>query len=209
MLPKFDLLLTDPPYGIGESNKKNLSRGKIAAPRDYGEYDWDKKPVEQRLIDTVIANSKNAIVWGGNYYALPPSSCWLVWDKVNGAHDFADCELAWTNIPKAVRLIRHLWNGMLRKGQEERYHPTQKPLGVIEWALYQVTNANTVLDPFNGSGTTGVACIRLGRQYTGIEIEERYCEISAKRFEREIAQGKLFDAETLQAAESQTAIPFG
>lgn len=195
-LPIFDLLLTDPPYGIKESNEKNATRGNLAKPRDYGFYDWDKEPISQELLDAMIKKAKYQIIWGGNYYSVAPSSCWLIWDKQNGANDFADCELAWTNFPKAVRIIRHMWNGMLRKGNEPRLHPTQKPLAVIEWALQQCPLApRSVLDPMCGSGTTLVAAYRAGCESTGIEREERNCEITAKRIEREIAQGQLFEPE--------------
>ena len=110
---------------------------------------------------SVRNSGKWAIVFGGNYYSMPPASCWLVWDKENGNNDFADCELAWTNIPKAVRRIRYMWNGMLRANKEQRGdHPTQKPVGVMRWAISQVPHpADTILDHFMGSGTTGVACI--------------------------------------------------
>jgi DNA modification methylase len=188
----FDLLLTDPPYGIGESNEKNLSRGTLAAPKDYGSFDWDKEPVPQSIIDLAISKAKCAAVFGGNYYTLPPTSCWLVWDKVNGENDFADCELAWTNWPKAVRRIQWMWNGMLRKGREERFHPTQKPLGVMEWALQLAPRSDSVLDPWMGSGTTGVACAKAGKTFTGIERNERYFEVACKRIRGAYAAPDMF-----------------
>jgi DNA modification methylase len=192
---KVDLVLTDPPYGINENTKKNMSRGCIAKPTDYGDFDWDKSPVPQELIDSVIAAGEQAIVFGGNYYAVPPASCWLIWDKINGASDFADCEMAWTNIPKAVRLYRQMWNGMLRDGEErgvQRVHPTQKPVALMAWCIQQVKVAETILDTFMGSGTTGVAAIRLGRKFIGIERERKYFDIACQRIEQAIAQGQLF-----------------
>jgi DNA modification methylase len=188
-----DLLLTDPPYGIGESNEKNSTRGLLAPTRDYGNYEWDKSLIDQKLIDAARDLARFQIIFGGNYYALPPTSCWLVWDKENGATDFADCELAWTNLKKAVRIKHHRWHGMLRKGNEARFHPTQKPLDVMAWAIQQAPYALSILDPFMGSGTTLVAAKQLGRRAIGIELEERYCEIAAKRLEQEC----LFDASTL------------
>ena len=122
-----------------------------------------------------------ACFWGGNYYSLPPTSCWLVWDKQNGTNDFADAELAWTNYPRAVRLKKHLWNGMIRKNGEDRFHPTQKPLEVMTWAIGLAPASLSILDPFGGSGTTAVAAKQLGRKCTLIEIEEKYCEIAVKR----------------------------
>ena len=129
-----------------------------------------------------------AAVFGGNYYTMPPASCWLVWDKENTG-DFADCELAWTNYGTAARLKRHMWNGMLRKGKEQRIgHPTQKPLDVIKWAITKCPGEpQTIIDPFMGSGTTLRAAKDLGRQCVGIEKIERYCEMAAKR----LAQGVL------------------
>jgi DNA modification methylase len=194
-LSGFDLLLTDPPYGIGESNEKNLSRTNGAAkPTDYGSYDWDKEPVPQSIIDLAVSKAKWAAIFGGNYYTLPPTSCWLVWDKQNGESDFADCELAWTNWPKAVRLIQWMWNGMLRRGREERFHPTQKPLGVMEWALQLAPKSDTVLDPWMGSGTTGVACAKAAKAFTGIERNERYFEVAVKRIRAAYAAPDMFVA---------------
>jgi DNA modification methylase len=187
-----DAVVTDPPYGIGETNERNLSRGKAAAPRDYGDFEWDSEPCSPEMIATVRSISRHQVIFGGNYFDLPPTSCWLVWDKQNTG-DFADCELAWTNLPKAVRRIYWRWNGMIRKGHEERYHPTQKPVGVIEWCIGQLPkDAHTICDPFMGSGTTGVACAKLGRKFIGIEIEEKYFEIACRRIEDAYKQPDMF-----------------
>lgn len=189
-LEKADLLLTDPPYGIGESNEKNATRINLARPRDYGSYDWDRAPISADLLAAVRARCKWQIIFGGNYYDLPPAQCWLVWDKQNGATDFADCELAWTNLKKAVRIKRHMWHGMIRKGNEERYHPTQKPLEVMGWALKQAPDTvQTILDPFMGSGTTLVAAKQLGRKCVGIELNEAYCAIAVQRLQQECLFG--------------------
>jgi DNA modification methylase len=114
-----------------------------------------------------------------------------------GGNDFADCELAWTNLPKAVRRLRYLWHGMLKAPGEFRGdHPTQKPIGVMTWCLQQVPEpVQTILDPFMGSGTTGVACAQLGRKFIGIEIEPKYFDIACRRIEQAYAQGKLFEPE--------------
>jgi len=186
-LGKVDLVLTDPPYGIGEAAGKNASRGKMSQPVDYGNVGWDDVPVEQITMDAVVQHGEYAAVFGGNYYAMPPSSSWFVWDKENGKTDFADCELVWSNFGCAVRIIRHQWNGMLRVGREPRAHPTQKPLRVVQWVLSLCPAApTTVLDPFMGSGTTLVAAKQLGRRAIGIELEERYCEIAAQRLSQEV-----------------------
>lgn len=207
LLPKVDAVVTDPPYGIGESSKKNATRGKsssilgkskggsaVAYARDYGENDWDKEPASAETIKRIIDGSKWQIIFGGNYFeGLPPSSCWLVWDKKNGSNDFADCELAWTNLPKAVRRIEWLWNGMIRKGQEDRVHLTQKPIGVMKWAIEHIPEpCRTILDPFMGSGTTGVACVKLGRKFIGVEIDAGYFEIACKRIRDAYAQPDMF-----------------
>ena len=203
-LLEHDLLLTDPPYGIGESNEKNLSRDRIRGPRrlsclrDYGHFDWDQRPIEQWLIDQAIAKCKRAIVFGGNYYVLGPAKCWLIWDKENSG-DFSPVELAWTNLDHSHRLVRHMWNGMLRKNGESRFHPTQKPLGVMSWAIGTAGNVFDVLDPFAGSGTTLLAAKLKGLKATGIEREERYCELICERLNQAVLPigGLGFDAQEL------------
>ena len=182
-LDKVDAVITDPPYGINENSKKVASRGKLAAPKDYGDFDWDKAPPPDALIELIRTKGQYQAFFGGNYFTLPPTSCWLVWDKLNGSNDFADCELAWTNWPKAVRRLQWRWNGMIRQGNEERYHPTQKPLEVMKWVIELCPKANTILDPFMGSGTTGVAAVQMGRKFIGIEREPKYFEIASKRIE--------------------------
>ena len=189
MLPNLyaDLVLTDPPYGIGENNEKNLSRGNLTKPKDYGHYEWDKKKITKEYFDEMFRVSKNQIVFGGNYYVdyLYNSSCWIIWDKKNGGNDFADCEMAWTSFNTAVRKIEHKWNGMFQqdmKWKEKRYHPTQKPLRVMEWIIKNYTKeGEIVLDPFCGSGTTLVACKRLHRNYIGFDLCDEYVRVCNKR----------------------------
>ena len=191
-LGRFDLLLTEPPYGIGESSKKQASRQGhgLASQRNYGEYDWDSKPASSWLIHNVINAADSQIIWGGNYFHVPPSSCWLVWDKDNGETDFADCELAWTSLRKAVRKFKWKWQGMLQEHggdkKEIRQHPTQKPLALMRWCLTHVPDAQTILDPFMGSGTTLVAAKLEGRKAVGIEINEKYCEIAVNRLRQRV-----------------------
>ena len=182
-LDKVDLVLTDPPYGIGEAAGKNKSRNQLAAATDYGNDAWDNQPIDDALLALVRDAGSTQIIFGGNYYDLPPTSCWLIWDKVNSG-DFADAEMAWTNMKSAVRLFRWMWNGMLQgdmKNKEKRTHPTQKPIPVMRWCIEQSKTTGTILDPFMGSGTTLRAAKDLGRKAIGIELEERYCEIAAKR----------------------------
>jgi len=194
-----ELVLTDPPYGLKQDRAQVVSRGKrgpeskrFVPATDYGDFGWDSTPASDLAIQMTVASADQAIVWGGNYFCLPPSAGWLVWDKVNGKSDFADCELAWTNLPQAVRLFRHMWNGMMRESENDapRVHPTQKPLALFKWCLSFAPGAETILDPFMGSGTTLRAAKDLGRRAIGIEIEEKYCEIAAKRLSQ-----KVFDFE--------------
>lgn len=195
-LGKVDAVVTDPPYGNGEAAGKNRSRVHLATAKDYGYSEWDSKPAHEAIAEAVAA-AKWSVVFGGNYYDLPPTSCWLIWDKLNGASDFADCEMAWTNLPKAVRRIQWLWNGMLRAEKGVREHPTQKPVGVMKWCIEHLPapHNQTILDPFMGSGTTLVACQRLGRNGIGIEIDEGYFDIACRRIEQAYAQPDLFVAQ--------------
>lgn len=209
-LGRFDAVVTDPPYGIGESAGKARTRtsgltSKIRSAsryqRDYGDKDWDDNTADE-AISLAVSLAKNSIVFGGNYYDLPPTSCWLVWDKENGATDFADCELAWTNLPKAVRRLKFLWNGCMRKERHiDRQHPTQKPVGVMEWCMGHLPDtAQTILDPFMGSGTTGVACVKLGRKFTGVELDKDYFDIACSRIEEAYRQpDMLIEAEKAPA----------
>lgn len=182
-LDRADAVVTDPPYGIGESAGKNKSRENLATAKDYGNDEWDNAPIDAELMAKVRAAGLWNIIFGGNYYDCPPAKCWLVWDKVNGSNDFADCELAWTNLPKAVRRIQYMWNGMLREqGAQRGDHPTQKPLKVMRWAIGLLPEPNDIiLDPFMGSGTTGVAAIQMYKTFIGIEREERYFEAACRR----------------------------
>lgn len=195
-LPKVDAVVTDPPYGIGEAARGSKNRSNLAFSKNYGADDWDDIAIEPQLMDATRSAGRWNIIFGGNYYDCPPTSCWLVWDKINGESDFADCELAWTNLPKAVRRIRFLWNGMLRANGEQRGdHPTQKPVGVMKWCIGHLPEPNqTILDPFMGSGTTGVAAVQMGRKFIGIEREPKYFDIACKRIEDAQRQGDLFIA---------------
>ena len=178
LLEPVDLVLTDPPYGIG-ANKQTLGTGRKKFSRGD---DWDANRVE--WLPELLEKGQHVCIWGGNYYAdcLPATNDWLVWHKDNDGLSFSEVELAWTNFGKQARHLTHHWGG------EVKQHPTQKPLPVMRWCLSYLPDANTVLDPFMGSGTTLVAAKREGRRAIGIEIEERYCEIAANR----LRQGVLF-----------------
>ena len=203
-LQMVDAVITDPPYGIGvdrameaSSNKKNGAM--LARKGVYFASGWDDAPMSLGLAELIISKGEKVIFWGGNYYGLPASQCWLVWDKKNGGNNFADCELAWTNIKKPVRKFEWMWNGMLRQGQEERNgHPTQKPLALMAWCIEQAENPQSILDPFMGSGTTGVAAIQMGRKFIGIEREPKYFDIACKRIQQAVAQPQLFEPEPVK-----------
>lgn len=193
-LDRVGLVLTDPPYGISADTNQRLRAGKqhgnaLAPSRDYGHSNWDHSAPPRELIEDIVKIATHAIVWGGNFFELPPSRAWLVWDKQNGSNGYADCELAWSNLDQSVRMIRHRWHGMLRSPSDdpdERVHPTQKPVAVMDWCM-RFDPVGSVLDPFMGSGTTLVAAKRQGRRAIGIELEERYCEMAVKR----LSQGVL------------------
>lgn len=206
LLPKVDACVTDPPYGIGA----DLGAGKSAQKWSEvtGENRWDEAPPPAELLAAIVGKARHSIVWGGNYFSLPPSSCWLIWDKQTaGITTFADCEVAWTNIPKAMRLLRHLWSGPYMKVREDRHHPTQKPLDVMRWAIGHLPEPNrTILDPFMGSGTTGVAAVKLGRSFIGIEVDPGYFETACKRIEAAYAQPDFFVEQDKQPKPEQLSL---
>lgn len=180
----WEALLTDPPYGIG------MDGGKVGKS-EYKKFDWDGKTAEDGI--SLARNLTGfQIIFGGNYYNLPPSGHWLIWDKQNDPTTFADFEMAWTNLGKSSRMIRHLWSGPYMKVKEERFHPTQKPLAVMRWCIEQFPPLNDIIDPFMGSGTTGVAAVQMGKKFTGIEVEETYFDTACKRIEQATKQGDLF-----------------
>ena len=184
-----DLVLTDPPYGIDHpTNYKARGRSNLAVCKDYPPCYGDAETFDPSFI---LALDKPTVLWGANHYAsrLPDVSGWVVVDKERPDNlDQATCELAWTNFVKGARRFRWLWHGMLRASKSEPLeHPMQKPLALIHWVLgLRWTPPGTVLDLYAGSGTTGRACKDLGRKCILIEIEEKYCEIAARRLEQEV-----------------------
>jgi site-specific DNA-methyltransferase (adenine-specific)/modification methylase len=191
-LGKVDAVVTDPPYGIGADKGAGKSADKWS--EFTGERRWDEAPISATDIALLQRTGEHLIVWGGNYFPLPPSPCWLIWDKETaGVTTFADAEVAWTNLAKAMRLKRHLWSGPYMKEREDRHHPTQKPLAIMKWCIEQLpAKVSTVCDPFMGSGTTGVAAVQMGRDFVGIERDERFFAIACKRIEDAQRQGDFF-----------------
>lgn len=187
-LNKADAVITDPPYGIKRDGQKE-SR----ARKKYEFLGWDQKRPDKKVIKTIINAGEICVIWGGNYFSdlLPPTMRWLVWDKGQKI-DQSDGELAWTNMQKALRIFT-LNRQILAKDVAQ--HPTQKPVRLMKWCIEQTGIPKTILDPFMGSGSTGVAAIEMGRKFIGIEREQKYFEIACKRLEQAVAQGQLFEPE--------------
>ena len=178
-------VVTDPPYGIGAA-KKN-AHSSIRDNDAWVNAEWDDGRPPASIFQKMLLASEVAI-WGGNYFAdlLPASSGWLAWVKPEADTGFslADMELCWTNLGFAARTKR-----LPRRDGND--HPTQKPVSVMAWTLQFIT-ARSVVDPFMGSGTTGVACVNDGRAFTGIEAEQRYFDIACRRIEEAYKQPRLF-----------------
>lgn len=187
LLPKVDLVVTDPPYGIKrdkgfEGFEGFGGFGEKIARRRYEDDDWDSERPKKEVFDSMLCLCRLALIFGGNYFAdiLPVSTHWVVWDKLNTMPTFGDCELIWTNSErKSVKKITREYNGLIGK-EELRQHPTQKPRNLL-YKLIEDYGQGDVLDPFLGSGTTLVACKELNRNGIGIEISEKYCAIAKQR----------------------------
>ena len=185
-LDPVDAVITDPPYGIGQDGGAQRTRG---SKRINGEkMGWDNERPSQTIFELMEKSGDVRIYWGGNYFAdyLPASMGWLYWEKRMGG-DFADGELAWTSQNRALRQFSHYRKN---KGDE---HPTQKPVELMRWCIEMCkNNPQTILDPFMGSGTTGVAAVQMGRKFIGIEREPRYFDIACKRIEQAYKQDDMF-----------------
>ena len=186
-LGRFDAVITDPPYGLAEK----LQGGTWGKQFEGVSKDWDSKPWQPT--PEFMASAEKLIVWGGNYFTLPPSRGWLIHDKTLRGMTFADAEMAWTNMDMNTRVFSY----MVPRGflGEARQHPTQKPLPLMRWCIDQAGNPENIIDPFMGSASTGVAAIQLGRKFTGIERDAGYFKIACQRIEQAYAQGRLFAPE--------------
>lgn len=180
-LGKVDAVVTDPPYGIG------IAANPVRQKHDRR--DWDDSVPSDRAFELFREISDAQIIWGGNYFNLPPSQGFLVWDKVQ-PEDFslAQVEQAWCSEASPAKLYRRRVIGY------KKHHPTQKPVDLMRWCLGFLPDADTILDPFMGSGTTGVACAKMGRKFIGIELDPGYFEIACKRIEDAYKQPDLFVA---------------
>lgn len=186
-LGKVDAVVTDPPYGIADKWQGGFNEkhgwGK-AKSESLVRNEWDAKPLDQAALATILSAANEHIIWGGNYFELPPSRCWLVWNKPERNFTLAEAELAWTNRDNVVRVID------APRSEPDRWHPTQKPLAVMVFSVGKTKGH--VCDPFLGSGTTAVACVKLGRQFTGIELHEPYFERACERIRKAYAQPDMF-----------------
>ena len=192
-----DAVVTDPPYGIDYGRAGGFS-ALHGWHNNREQVEWDVDRLDPALLALVLQQGRDQIIWGGNYYTdlLPPTMRWLVWDKVQRGFSLADCELAWTNQNKASRVFSYARgneSGFAPKRNDgfQNSHPTQKPVALMAWCLAFLPDGASVLDPFMGSGSTGVACISAGRRFVGIEKDAKYFEIARQRLTRDLAQGLL------------------
>jgi DNA modification methylase len=190
-LPKFDACVTDPPYGIGASSGTGkYGRIKWDGARDTG---WDNAAPSDGTLELVLESAESHIIWGMNYFKLPPTRRYLVWDKGAGfkGRDFAECELAWCSVDGNARVFSR--DPLAAGDYKGKEHPTQKPVALLAWCLQQLpTNTRTIVDPFAGSFTTGVACVNRGLSFVGIEREEKYFEVGVRRIQQAQRQPDMF-----------------
>lgn len=182
-LDRFDLLLTDPPYGIKRHNKPSTHHDRLHKLAK-GKTGWNNA-LSDWVIESLTDYAQTSIVWGANNFDLPKSEYFLVWDKQQTVPNFASAELAWTNAVCPAKVFTY---SIHQHNANGRIHPAEKPLALMRWCLSLVPDAETVLDPFMGSGTTLVAAKLEGRKAVGIELDEQWCESAAKR----LSQGTLF-----------------
>lgn len=193
----FDLAIVDPPYGINIAVSGKVGGGSIAQPKSYKAFDDSHIP-DALYFAELERVSKNQIMWGGNYFLdnLGATPCVIVWDKGRRGLNFADCEIAWTSFKKPSRIFDFTWNGMLQgdmKEKEKRIHPTQKPVALYEWLLRNYAKeGDKILDTHVGSGSSRIACEKLGYDFVGYEIDEYYFNEQEKRFKEEIWTVPLF-----------------
>lgn len=210
----FELAIVDVPYGLGEAGKRSGTRSSKAGAKKFwgtkntrgteikstifADKDWDNEAPPAAYFKELQRVSKNQIIWGANHFADRiniTSSSWLVWDKDNGGSNFADCELAYTSFPTAVRMFKYRWSGMLQgdmKNKEVRIHPTQKPVMLYKWLLQQYAkNGDRILDTHLGSGSSAIAAYYGCFDFVGIELDEDYFKSAKQRFNVETAQQAL------------------
>lgn len=191
-LGKIDAIVTDPPYGIELKDQKKSS-GAHGGRREIKIGAWERMKPPDEVFGLLLYKAPNVVIWGGNYFAhcLPPSSRWLVWDKGQRINQ-SDGELAWANFPGALRIFTLNRAALAVDGVE---HTTQKPVKIMEWTIGQLPDGcGVICDPFMGSGTTGVAAVKLGKRFMGIEIEEKYFDASCRRISDALRRPTMFMA---------------
>jgi site-specific DNA-methyltransferase (adenine-specific) len=182
-LDKVDAVITDPPYGLGD----RMKGGTWAEKQEFKDMVvWDTVPPSIENLLNIASKAKICVFWGGNYYGLPASRCWLVWDKQNAVPTMSDCEIAWTNLDANTKRFSHPVGRVLNG------HPSEKPLRLMEWTIQTVKASGVILDPFMGSGTTGVASIKTNNKFIGIERDPKYFDIACKRIEQTLKQVDMF-----------------
>lgn len=199
-LGRVDAVITDPPYGIGFAAQPTTGQRRAGMQRK----DWD----DQTVLDlpALLALGKVQIVWGGNYYDLQPSRGWLSWFKPDAPPSMAHFELAWTNMDRNARQFSQ---SISATNPERVGHPTQKPLALMKWCIEQAGPVQTILDPFMGSGTTGVAAVQMGRKFIGIEREPSYFDIACRRIEQAQKQSDFFISPSVRDVYAQTDLDYG
>lgn len=192
-LDRHDLALTDPPYGIGiDGQKESISKNPKHNRKHFEAKGWDDATPPLSVFDAIRRVSVEQVIWGGNYFVdrgLLPKKGWLVWDKGQRGLTMSDGELAYSSSDKPLRIYTLNRAALIQDGTE---HPTQKPLKLISWCLTQMPFARTILDPFMGSGTTGVACAKAGKAFTGVERDPGYFDIACRRIEAAYRQPDMF-----------------
>ena len=201
LLPRFAAVVTDPPYGLADLLHRPGS-GQWEKHYKQGAPTWDRVTVADG-VTAALAQADKAVVWGGQFYLLHPSRCWLSWNKILRNWSSSEAEHAWTNLDKPNRVFDYSHGQLATEGKH--YHPTQKPVPLMAWCLVQAGRPATVLDPFMGSGSTGVACVQLGLAFTGIEREPKYFDIACRRIEDAQRQAKLFEDAPARPAMTKTA----
>lgn len=205
LLGAVDAVVTDPPYGILNLDGAGSTSAVRKSPRQQGsgtlknrilntsDVQWDIAPT-QEMLDQLRGMSDVQIIWGGNYFPLPPARAILAWDKEQPWPNFSQVELAWTSLNRPAALFRV----SATRGTPNKQHPTQKPVSLMTWCCEFLPERVTILDPYMGSGTTGVAAIETGRKFIGIERDPAYFEIACRRIKQAASQGRLFAPEAQQ-----------
>lgn len=199
-LESFDLCLTDPPYGIGRDGQVKTTGGH-GGRKAYEHKGWDKTRPLPSSFEAIFSRSKEQIIWGGNYFAdmLPATGKWFVWDRGQRINQ-SDGELAYTSVDGALRIFTLNRVAIMTDGAE---HPTQKPVALMQWCLRQFPNAKTIVDPFMGSGSTLVACVKSGKAATGIEMDPEYFDIACRRVQKAVDQPDMFVSNDNKPASTQ------